>query len=112
MFRSKDVVFQEDQIVVDFEKSAKSRVVITPNLFPSLERSQNAKYDEILAYLMISASSSAATRVDDWVSNWGKDQFSNIATASIGMSFLAFAAFAISSLISGYNFCHQSAAAA
>ncbi|CAL5444646.1 unnamed protein product [Camellia sinensis] len=67
---------------------------------------------EILAYLMISASSSAATRVDDWVSNWGKDQFANIATVSIGMSFLAFAAFAISSLISGYNFCHQSAAAA
>ncbi|KAI7984924.1 CASP-like protein 4A3 [Camellia lanceoleosa] len=68
--------------------------------------------DQILAYLMISASSSAATRVDDWVSNWGKDQFANMATASIGMSFLAFAAFAISSLISGYNFCHQSATAA
>lgn len=63
--------------------------------------------DQILAYLLISASSSAATRVDDWVSNWGKDQFTEMATASIGMSFLAFAAFAISSLISGYNLCNR-----
>lgn len=64
--------------------------------------------DQILAYLLISASSSAATRVDDWVSNWGKDEFTQMATASIGMSFLAFLAFALSSLISGYNLCTQS----
>ncbi|KAH7528477.1 hypothetical protein FEM48_Zijuj05G0076400 [Ziziphus jujuba var. spinosa] len=57
----------------------------------------------ILAYLLISASSSAATRVDDWQSNWGKDEFTQMASASVGMSFLAFVAFAISSLISGYN---------
>ncbi|KAI3684524.1 hypothetical protein L6452_33748 [Arctium lappa] len=63
--------------------------------------------DQILAYLLISASSSAATRVDDWVSNWGKDAFTEMATASIGMSFLAFFAFALSSLISGYNLCNQ-----
>lgn len=63
--------------------------------------------DQILAYLLISASSSAATRVDDWVSNWGKDAFTEMATASIGMSFLAFIAFALSSLISGYNLCNQ-----
>lgn len=63
--------------------------------------------DQILAYLLLSASSSAATRVDDWVSNWGKDQFTQMATASIGMSFLAFAAFALSSLISGYNLCNR-----
>ncbi|XP_024972969.1 CASP-like protein 4A3 [Cynara cardunculus var. scolymus] len=63
--------------------------------------------DQILAYLLISASSSAATRVDDWVSNWGKDAFTEMATASIGMSFLAFVAFALSSLISGYNLCNQ-----
>ncbi|KAL8118316.1 CASP-like protein 4A3 [Apium graveolens] len=63
--------------------------------------------DQILAYLLVSASSSAATRVDDWVSNWGKDQFTEMATASIGMSFLAFAAFASSSLISGYNLCNR-----
>lgn len=60
---------------------------------------------QILAYLLISASSSAATRVDDWQSNWGKDQFTEMASASVGMAFLAFVAFAFSSLISGYNLC-------
>ncbi|KAL5544214.1 hypothetical protein UlMin_007998 [Ulmus minor] len=59
--------------------------------------------DQVLAYLLISASSSAATRVDDWQSNWGKDEFTEKASASVAMSFLAFAAFAISSVISGYN---------
>ncbi|KAL6174890.1 hypothetical protein ACLB2K_051535 [Fragaria x ananassa] len=59
--------------------------------------------DQVLAYLLISASSSAATRVDDWQSNWGKDEFTEMATASVSMAFLAFIAFALSSLISGYN---------
>ncbi|KAM1025964.1 hypothetical protein ACFX13_039673 [Malus domestica] len=64
----------------------------------------------VLAYLLISASSSAATRVDDWQSNWGKDEFTEMATASVSMAFLAFVAFALSSLISGYNLCtHDSA---
>ncbi|CAK9138623.1 unnamed protein product [Ilex paraguariensis] len=62
--------------------------------------------DQILAYLLMSASSSAAARVDDWTSNWGKDEFTEMASASIGMSFLAFVAFATSSLISGYNLCN------
>ncbi|KAL2465331.1 CASP-like protein [Abeliophyllum distichum] len=61
--------------------------------------------DQILAYLLMSASSSAATRVDDWISNWGKDEFTLMASASIAMSFLAFVAFALSSLVSGYNLC-------
>ncbi|XP_027332905.1 CASP-like protein 4A3 [Abrus precatorius] len=61
--------------------------------------------DQVLAYLLISAASSAATRVDDWQSNWGKDDFTEMASASIAMAFLAFIAFAISSLISGYNLC-------
>ncbi|XP_057442963.1 CASP-like protein 4A3 [Lotus japonicus] len=64
--------------------------------------------DQVLAYLLISASSSAATRVDDWQSNWGKDEFTEMATVSVGMSFLAFAAFAMSSLISGYILCTRS----
>ena len=65
---------------------------------------------QVLAYLLISASSSAATRVDDWQSNWGKDEFTEMATASVSMAFLAFVAFALSSLISGYNLCtHDSA---
>ncbi|KAL6520288.1 hypothetical protein OROMI_032468 [Orobanche minor] len=61
--------------------------------------------DQIIAYLLISSSSSAAVRVNDWKSNWGKDKFPDMATASISMSFLAFVALAISSLISGYSLC-------
>ncbi|GMI99471.1 CASP-like protein 4A2 [Hibiscus trionum] len=59
--------------------------------------------DQVLAYLLISASSAAATRVDDWQSNWGKDEFTEMASASIAMAFLAFGAFAFSSLISSYE---------
>ncbi|KAJ8427329.1 hypothetical protein Cgig2_030594 [Carnegiea gigantea] len=59
----------------------------------------------IMAYLLISASSSAATRVVDWELNWGKDEFTEKASASISMAFLAFLTFAMSSLISGYNLC-------
>ncbi|KAL6136316.1 hypothetical protein ACLB2K_061612 [Fragaria x ananassa] len=61
--------------------------------------------DQILTYLVISASSSAATRVEDWESNWGKDKFPDMARASVALSFLAFFAFASSSLISGYTLC-------
>ncbi|RDX70961.1 CASP-like protein 4A3, partial [Mucuna pruriens] len=58
-------------------------------------------------FFMDQATSSAATRVDDWQSNWGKDEFTEMASASIAFAFLAFIAFAISSLISGYNLCTQ-----
>ncbi|PIM99781.1 hypothetical protein CDL12_27721 [Handroanthus impetiginosus] len=61
--------------------------------------------DQMIAYLLISASSSAAIRVDDWQLNWGKDKFPDFATASISMSFLAFVALASNSLISGYALC-------
>ncbi|GAB4860592.1 hypothetical protein Ancab_035753 [Ancistrocladus abbreviatus] len=63
--------------------------------------------DQLLAYLLISASSAAATRVADWQSNWGKDEFTEKASASVSVSFLAFLAFAVSSLISGYNMCNH-----
>ncbi|KAH7532525.1 hypothetical protein FEM48_Zijuj04G0029400 [Ziziphus jujuba var. spinosa] len=56
----------------------------------------------ILSYLLMSASSSAATRVDDWQSNWGKDKFPDMARASVGLSFAAFVALACSSIISGF----------
>ncbi|BBH00404.1 Uncharacterised protein family UPF0497 [Prunus dulcis] len=59
----------------------------------------------ILTYLLISASSSAAIRTDDWESNWGKDKFPDMARAAVALSFLAFLAFASSSLISGYTLC-------
>ncbi|CAA0828509.1 CASP-like protein 4A3 [Striga hermonthica] len=62
-------------------------------------------YISIIAYLLISASSSAAIRVEDWQFNWGKDKFPDLATASISVSFLAFVALAINSLISGYALC-------
>ncbi|TQE10175.1 hypothetical protein C1H46_004231 [Malus baccata] len=57
--------------------------------------------DQVLAYLFISA----ATRVDEWHSNWGKYEFMEIAITSVSMAFLAFVAFALSSLISGYILC-------
>ncbi|KAI4979651.1 hypothetical protein ZWY2020_016404 [Hordeum vulgare] len=59
--------------------------------------------DQILAYLLISSSSSATARVSDWIDNWGSDSFPNMANSSIIISFLAFAVFAINSLISAYN---------
>lgn len=59
--------------------------------------------DQALTYLLISGSSSAAVRVDDWQSNWGKDKFPEMAMASVVMSFMAFVAFAFSSLFSGYS---------
>ncbi|XP_022740050.1 CASP-like protein 4A1 [Durio zibethinus] len=61
--------------------------------------------DQMLAYLLISASSSAAVRVDDWQSNWGKDKFPEMARASMALSLVAFIALASSSLISGYTLC-------
>uniref|UniRef100_A0ACD5V887 Uncharacterized protein n=1 Tax=Avena sativa TaxID=4498 RepID=A0ACD5V887_AVESA len=59
--------------------------------------------DQVLAYLLISSSSSATARVSDWVDNWGSDPFPNMANSSIIISFLAFIVFAINSLISAYN---------
>ncbi|XP_076943532.1 CASP-like protein 4A1 [Bidens hawaiensis] len=59
--------------------------------------------DQMLSYLLISSGSSAATRVDDWKVNWGADKFPELATASVGLGFAAFVAFAFSSVISGYS---------
>lgn len=75
----------------------------TINIHPHLRYSFDFFMDQILAYLLISASSAAGSRVVDWESNWGKDEFTQMASASVAMAFLAFIAFALSSLISGYN---------
>lgn len=56
-------------------------------------------------YNIVVESEINATRVDDWISNWGKDQFPTMATASVAISFLAFLSFAFSSFISGYTLC-------
>ncbi|KAL4283735.1 hypothetical protein GQ457_16G024210 [Hibiscus cannabinus] len=66
--------------------------------------------DQILAYLLLSASSAAGTRVDEWQSSWGKDEFTEMASASVSMAFLAFVAFAFSSLLSGYELCTNESA--
>ncbi|CAA6665572.1 unnamed protein product [Spirodela intermedia] len=58
--------------------------------------------DQVLAYLLIAAATAAATRNTDWVTNWGSDPFTVMANGSISVSFLAFAALAISALISAF----------
>ncbi|XP_073108725.1 CASP-like protein 4A2 isoform X2 [Elaeis guineensis] len=58
--------------------------------------------DQILAYLLLSASSAAASRSDVWVSRFGGDDFTHMINASVAMAFLAFIAIAVSSLISAY----------
>ncbi|PKI49453.1 hypothetical protein CRG98_030145, partial [Punica granatum] len=61
--------------------------------------------DQVLSYLLISATSSAATRVENWQMNWGKDKFPQMATASVAFTVLAFLSFALSSVISFYSLC-------
>ncbi|KAL5057461.1 hypothetical protein RYX36_029065 [Vicia faba] len=61
--------------------------------------------DQILTYLLMSASSSAATRTYDWESNWGHDKFPFMANASVVLSFIAFVVFAFASLVSGSILC-------
>ncbi|KAL6549947.1 hypothetical protein OROMI_020435 [Orobanche minor] len=63
--------------------------------------------DQMIAYLLISSSSYAATRVEDWEMNWGKDKFPQLATTAVATSYLAFAAVAANSLISGYGLCRS-----
>ncbi|KAI9074529.1 hypothetical protein K1719_043528 [Acacia pycnantha] len=48
--------------------SAKNKRFFTPNLRSLFDYLM----DQVVAYLLVSASSSAATRVNDWESNWGK----------------------------------------
>ncbi|XP_010450683.1 PREDICTED: CASP-like protein 4A1 [Camelina sativa] len=61
--------------------------------------------DQMLAYLLASASTSASIRVDDWQSNWGADKFPDLARASVALSYVSFVAFAFCSLASGYALC-------
>lgn len=58
---------------------------------------------QVLAYLLMSASSAAASRNDLWISRFGADEFMDMANGSIAISFLAFVALASSSLISARN---------
>lgn len=60
--------------------------------------------DQILAYLLMSASSSAASRNGAWVADFGSDKFTKKMNGAIALSFLAFFALAFSSIISTYKF--------
>uniref|UniRef100_J3L2K7 CASP-like protein n=2 Tax=Oryza brachyantha TaxID=4533 RepID=J3L2K7_ORYBR len=62
----------------------------------------NLAMDQILAYLLLSASSAALSRNDVWVSRFGVDQFAKLINASASMAFLAFIALGLSSIISAY----------
>jgi hypothetical protein len=57
---------------------------------------------QILAYLLLSASSAALSRNDVWISRFGGDQFTKLVNASASMAFLAFIALGLSSIISSY----------
>ncbi|TVT96964.1 hypothetical protein EJB05_57818 [Eragrostis curvula] len=62
----------------------------------------NLAMDQILAYLLLSASSAALSRNDVWISRFGGDQFTKLVNASASMAFLAFIALGLSSIISTY----------
>lgn len=63
----------------------------------------NLAMDQILAYLLLSASSAALSRSDVWVSRFGVDQFAKLINSSASMAFLAFIALGLSSIISAYR---------
>lgn len=63
----------------------------------------NLAMDQVLAYLLLSASSAALSRNDVWVSRFGVDQFAKLINASGSMAFLAFIALGFSSIISAYR---------
>ncbi|KAJ4746387.1 CASP-like protein [Rhynchospora pubera] len=58
--------------------------------------------DQILAYLLMSASSVAASHNDIWSSRFGGDEFTKKINGSVVVSFVAFIAVALSSVISTY----------
>ncbi|XP_061348584.1 CASP-like protein N24 [Gastrolobium bilobum] len=69
---------------------------------PKLRCYFNFAMDQVLAYLLISASTSAATRVHDLKTYEGIYKFIALANASVAMSFLAFWDFALATIVSGF----------
>uniref|UniRef100_A0A0A9E986 CASP-like protein n=1 Tax=Arundo donax TaxID=35708 RepID=A0A0A9E986_ARUDO len=59
--------------------------------------------DQVLAYLLVSASSEAASRKHLWVSRFGKDRFNDKISFAVGFSFLGFFALSANTLISMAN---------
>ncbi|OIW06669.1 hypothetical protein TanjilG_04063 [Lupinus angustifolius] len=74
-------------------------------LNPLLRGYFNFAMDQIVTYLLMSASSSAATLAYNWESIWGEYKFAIMANASVTFSYIAFVAFALTSLVSGYIIC-------
>lgn len=58
---------------------------------------------QVLAYLLMSASSAAASRNDLWMSSFGKDPFNKKINSAVWFSFIAFIGLATNSLISTAN---------
>ncbi|CAL5186202.1 unnamed protein product [Lathyrus oleraceus] len=72
---------------------------------PKLQSYFNLVIDQALAYILMSASSSAATGACLLRSYWiehGAHKFIEMANASVAISFFAFVAFALASLVSGF----------
>lgn len=59
--------------------------------------------DQALAYLLMSASSAAASRNDLWVSRFGTDAFNRKITSALWLSFIAFLMLALNAIISTAN---------
>ena len=58
---------------------------------------------QVLAYLLMSASSAAASRHHLWVSRFGKDRFNDKINVAVLFSFLAFLALSGNAVISTAN---------
>ncbi|KAG5081939.1 hypothetical protein JHK84_051977 [Glycine max] len=73
---------------------------------PKLRVYFNFAMDQVLAYLLMSASSSAATTTYYWTNSASAaDKYVEMAKASVALSFVAFVAFASSSVVSAFIFC-------
>ncbi|GJM93778.1 hypothetical protein PR202_ga10366 [Eleusine coracana subsp. coracana] len=60
-------------------------------------------FGEVLAYLLMSASSAAASRNDLWVTRFGTDPFNKKINSALWLSFIAFLTLAANALISTAN---------
>jgi hypothetical protein len=58
---------------------------------------------QVLAYLLMSASSAAASHNDLWVSRFGTDAFNRKISSALWLSFIGFLTLALNALISTAN---------
>ncbi|XP_062206321.1 CASP-like protein 4U1 [Phragmites australis] len=80
------------------------RLISTSFIFRSMASYYFSLFlDQVLAYLLMSASSAAASRNDLWVSRFGTDPFNKKISVAVWLSFIGFLTLAASSLISTAN---------